>query len=156
MHSAGWNLSFRAGYQCNTLFKLFFNILKISYSQQERSDADHILKNHDQGLRKFSWGRKDCTPGSPYFIFNTICNLWNHINFYYISIRSLSLGAPFRHRFLILVVLSLSSLCTVLWCMCNITPGGNDARVVGTSGKRLITCYCFRPTRGFVSNKTGR
>ncbi len=49
--------------------------------------------------------------------------------FYYASIRSLSLGAPFWYVFSISVALSLSI------CMRNNTPEGSDRRVVGRNTK---------------------
>ncbi len=56
----------------------------------------------------------------------------NRSIFYYASIRSLSLGAPFWDVFLILVASSLSGVLR----LSNITPGRSEAKVVGRNTRR--------------------
>ncbi len=62
-------------------------------------------------------------------------------DFYYASIRPLSLSTPFQYVFLYQWHYLLVS------CLQNITPGGGDARVVGTNRGRKQAEYASEITK---------
>ncbi len=70
------------------------------------------------------------------------CSLTNKCHFYYASIRSLSLGAPFWYVFFFYQWRYL----LVSW-MQNITSGGSDARLIGTNRRLKRTAYASEITK---------